>query len=150
MTGATDTQRQTPEFLTGRIHSNLNLEKQESIHNVSLDTTLPVPEPNAPETPQDPINRLADKLVNLQNKPQSMTIRRVMTTPMTFDDKIEKFENFEDLIHKMIKIQPAMIKQMKINYFNSLLRNVALQTFRNINSINSQTLEDGSFLTPLQ
>ena len=142
VTGATDTQPQIPEFLTGRIHSIPNLERQQSTHNISLDTTLPAPAPEAPEPPQDPFNRLADVLVNLQNKPQSMTIRPVQTTPMTFDGKSEKFELFEDLFHTMIKMQPTMTEQMKINHFHSLLRKGALQTFRNINSINRQTLED--------
>ena len=107
-TGATDIQRQFPEFLTGRIHSHPNIERQESIHNVSLDTTLPAPDPEAPNTPQDPLNRLADVLVNLPNKPQSMTIRPVTTIPMTFDGKIKKFELFEDLFHTMIRMQPVM------------------------------------------
>ena len=142
VTGATDTQPQIPEFLTGRIHSIPNLERQQSTHNISLDTTLPAPAPEAPEPPQDPFNRLADVLVNLQNKPQSMTIRPVQTTPMTFDGKSEKFELFEDLFHTMIKMQPTMTEQMKINHFHSLLRKGALQTFRSINSINRQTLED--------
>ena len=142
VTGATDTQPQIPEFLTGRIHSIPNLERQQSTHNISLDTTLPAPAPEAPEPPQDPFNRLADVLVNLQNKPQSMTIRPVQTTPMTFDGKSEKFELFEDLFHTMIKMQPTMTEQMKIIHFHFLLRKGALQTFRNINSINRQTLED--------
>ena len=107
-----------------------------------MDTTLPAPEPEVPAAPQDPLNRLADVLVNLQNKPQTMTIRPVQTTPMTFDGKGEKFELFEDLFHTMIKMQPAMTEQMKINHFHSLLRKGALQTFRNVNSINRQTLED--------
>ena len=63
--GATDTQQQILEFLTGLIHSIPNLERQQSNHNVSLDTTLPAPEPEVPETPQDPLNNV---LVNLQNK----------------------------------------------------------------------------------
>ena len=142
VTGATDTQPQIPEFLTGRIHSIPNLERQQSTHNISLDTTLPAPAPEAPEPPQDPFNRLADVLVNLQNKPQSMTIRPVQTTPMTFDGKSEKFELFEDLFHTMIKMQPTMTEQMKINHFHSLLRKGASQTFRNINSNHRQTLED--------
>ena len=142
VTGATDTQPQIPEFLTGRIHSIPNLERQQSTHNISLDTTLPAPAPEAPEPPQEPFNRPADVLVNLQNKPQSMIIRPVQTTPMTFDGKSEKFELFEDLFHTMIKMQPTMTEQMKINHFHSLLRKGALQTFRNINSINRQTLED--------
>ena len=70
-----------------------------------------------------------------------MTIRPVQTTPMTFDGKSKKFELFEDLFHTMIKMQPAMTEQMKINHFHSLLRKGPLQAFRNINSINCQTLE---------
>ena len=42
----------------------------------------------------------------------------------------------------MIKMQPTMTEQMKINHFHSLLRKRALQTFRNINSTNRQTLEE--------
>ena len=142
VTGANEAQQTIPEFLTERIHSIPNLARQQSNHNVSLDTTLSAPEKEVPETPQNPLNRLADVLVNLQNKPQTMTIRPVQTTPMTFDGKSEKFELFEGLFHTMIKMQPAMTEQMKINHFHSLLRKGALQTFRNINSINRQTLED--------
>ena len=61
---------------------------------------------------------------------------------MTFDGKSEKFELFEDLFHTMIKMQPEMTEQMKINHFHSILRKNALQTFRNISSSNRQTLED--------
>ena len=136
VTGATDTHRQIPEFLTGRIYSHPNLERQESTHNISLDTILPAPEPEVPQTPQDPLNRLADVLVNLQNKPQSVTIRPVTTTPMTFGGKSGKFELFEDLFQTMIKMQPVMSEQTKINHFLSLLPKGALQTFRNINTIN--------------
>ena len=81
MTGVTDTQRQISDFLTGQIHSIPTLNLQKSAHNISLDTTLPVQEPEAPDVFQDPINRLTDVLTNLQNKPQSMTIQPVTTTP---------------------------------------------------------------------
>ena len=142
VTGANELQHPIPEFLTGRIHSQPNLQRQEPTHDTTMDTTLPLAEPVPAEQPQDPINRLADVLVNLQNKPHSMTIRPFTTNPMAFDGKTEKFELFEDLFHTMIKMQPAMTEQMKINHFHSLLRKGALQTFRNINSINRQTLED--------
>ena len=69
-------------------------------------------------------------------------VRPVSTTTLTFDRKSEKFELFEDLFHTMIKMQPEMTETMKINHFHSLLRKNALQTFRNINSANRQTLED--------
>ena len=122
VTGANELQRLIPEFLTGRIHSQPDLQRQESTHDTTMDTTLPIAEPVPAEQPQDPINRLADVLVNLQNKPQTMTIRRVTSNPMTFDGKTEKFELLEDLFHTMIKMQPAMTEQMKINHFHSLLR----------------------------
>ena len=122
--------------------STHTLERQESSHNVSLDTTLPAPEPEVPQTPQDPINRIAGVLVNLQNKPHSMTNGPVTATPMTFDGKSEKFELFEDLFHTMTKMQPVMTEQKKINHFHSLLRKGVRQTFRNTNTINRQTLED--------
>ena len=149
VTGANDTQRQLSEFLTGRIHSHPILERQESNQNVSLDTTLPAPEPEVPQTPQDHLITLADVLVKLQNKPQSITIRPVTTTLMTFDGKSEKVELFGDVSHKMIKMQPVMTKQMKINHFHSsLLRKGALQTFRKINTINRQTIDDVLVIFP--
>ena len=90
----------------------------------------------------DPIRHLADVLVGMNSKPsaQTLMVRPVSTT--TFDGKSEKFELFEDLFHTMIKMQPEMTESMKINHFHSLLRKNALQTFRNINSANRQTLED--------
>ena len=143
VTGAFEPQTSVAEFLNGRTHSQPILSRQESVNNVDLDTTLPVPD-NTPATAQDPINGLADVLVSLQNKPQnqSLTIRPVNSTTMTFDGKSEKFELFEDLFQSMIKMQPEMTEQMKINHFHSLLRKNALQTFRNINTANRQTLED--------
>ena len=141
VTGATDTQRQIPEFLTKQIPSKLNLERQEPTNNVPLDTTLSAPEPEVPETSQHPNNRLAHVVVNLQNKSQSLTIRRVTTTPITSDNKCEKFQLFEDLFHTMVKMQPAITEQMEINHFHSMLRKGALQIYRKINSINRQTFE---------
>ena len=69
MTGANELQQPIPEFFTGRIHSHSDLQRQESTHDTTMDTTLPIAEPVQAEQPQDPINRLADVLVNLQNKP---------------------------------------------------------------------------------
>ena len=52
VTGAIDTQQQIPEFLTGRIHSIPNLERQQCNHNISLDATLPAPDPEVHEPSQ--------------------------------------------------------------------------------------------------
>ena len=131
-----------PEFLTGRIPSRTHL--NQSYENINLDTTIPANERIATTADPDPITRLADVLTTMQNRPtaQQLTIRPVNSNTMTFDGKSEKFELFEDLSHTMIKMQPEMTEQMKINHFHSLLRKNALQTFRNINSTIRQTLED--------
>ena len=97
-----------------------------------------------PSTPSDPINRFAEVLVGMNNRPsaQTLMVRPVSTTTLTFDGKSQKFELFEDLFHTRIKMQPDKTETMKINHFHSLLRKNALQTFRNNNTANRQTLED--------
>ena len=142
VTGDNESPLQVPEFLTGRVSSRNHLDR--SYEDINLDTTIPGQERNAPAALTDPITRLADVLTTMQNRPtaQQLTIRPVNSNTMTFDGKSEKFELFEDLFHTMIKMQPEMTEQMKINHFHSLLRKNALQTFRNISSSNRQTLED--------
>ena len=142
VTGDNESPIEVPEFLTGRVSSRNHLDR--SYEDINLDTTIPAQERNAPATQTDPITRLADVLTTMQNRPtaQQLTIRPVNSNTMTFDGKSEKFELFEDLFHTMIKMQPEMTEQMKINHFHSLLRKNALQTFRNISSSNRQTLED--------
>ena len=145
VTGANPTPHIVPEFLTGRpMQSREPLQHQNSYNNESQDLGPQVPETTKSTTPSDSINRLAEVLVGMNNRPsaQTLMVRPVSTTTLTFDGKSEKFELFEDLFHTMIKMQPDMTKTMKINHFHSLLRKNALQTFRNINTANRQTLED--------
>ena len=59
--------------------------------------------------------------------PKSLT-----TTMPTFDGKSEKFELFEDLLQTSLKIHNQLAEEDRINYFHSLMRGDALQTFRNI------------------
>ena len=142
VTGDNESPNPVPEFLTVRIPSRTHL--NQSYEDINLDTTIPAHERIATAADPDPITRLADVLITMQNRPtaQKRTIRPVNSNTMTFDGKSEKFELFEDLFHTMIKMQPEMTEQMKINHFHSLLRKNAIQTFRNINSTNRQTLED--------
>ena len=142
VTGDNESPNQVPEFLTGRISSRNHPDR--SFEDINLDTTIPAQERIATAADSDPITRLAYVLTTMQNRPtaQQLTIRPVNSNTMTFDGKSEKFELFEDLFHTMIKMQPEMTEQMKINHFHSLLRKNALQTFRNISSSNRQTLED--------
>ena len=142
VTGDNESPNPVPEFLTGRISSRNHLDR--SFEDINPDTTIPAQERIATAADSDPITRLADVMTTMQNRPtdQQLTIRPVNSNTITFDGKSEKFELFEDLFHTMIKMQPEMTEQMKINHFHSLLRKNALQTFRNISSSNRQTLED--------
>ena len=54
-------------------------------------------------------------------------------TMPTFDKNSEKFELFEDLFQTSLKIHNQLTEEDRINYFQSLIRRDALQTFKNIN-----------------
>ena len=58
----------------------------------------------------------------------------------TFDGKSEKFELFEDLFQTSLKIHNQLTEEDKINYFHSLMRVDALQTFKNISIPNREKL----------
>ena len=60
----------------------------------------------------------------------------------TFDGKSEKFELFEDLLQTSLKIHNQLTEEDKINYFHSLMRGDALQTFKNISSPNRENLTE--------
>ena len=104
--GENESPNPVPEFLTGRIPSRNHL--NQSYEDINLDTTIPAQERIATAVEHDPISRLADVLTNMQSRPtaQQLTIRPVNSNTMTFDGKSEKFEQFEDLFHTMIKMQP--------------------------------------------
>ena len=55
--------------------------------------------------------------MNNRQLAQTLMVRPVSTTTLTFDGKSEKFELFENIFHTMIKMQPDMTKTMKINHF---------------------------------
>ena len=125
VTVANRTPRLVPEFLTG-MQSRNTIPLQNPSTDDTLETTLPAQQNtiqiNNQETPHeppvDPINRLADVLMGMNNKQQSQTLMvgPVSTTTLTFDGKSEKFELFEDLFHTMMKMQPDMTETMKINH----------------------------------
>ena len=71
--------------------------------------------------------------------------KTLTTTMPTFDGKSEKFELFEDLFQTSLKIHNQLTQEDKINYFHSLMRGDALQTFRNITTLNRENL--GEILT---
>ena len=69
--------------------------------------------------------------------PKSLT-----TTMPTFDGKTEKFELFEDLFQTSLKIHNQLTEDDRINYFHSLMRGDALQTFKNINGPTRENPEE--------
>ena len=76
--------------------------------------------------------------INRNSKlPKSLT-----TTMPTFDGKTEKFEVFEGLFQTSLKIQNQLIEDDRINYFHSLMKGDALQTFKNINGPTRENLEE--------
>ena len=67
--------------------------------------------------------------------------KSLRTTMPTFDGKSEKFELFEDLFQTSLKNLNQLTEEDKINYFHSLMRGDALQTFQiNITSPNRENL----------
>ena len=89
---------------------------------------------------QLPTNSNSSNANNNNNRisklPKSLT-----TTIPTFDGKSEKFELFEDLFQTSLKIDNQLTED-KINYFHSLMRGDALQTFKNISSPNRENLTE--------
>ena len=76
-----------------------------------------------------------NNISRISKLPKSLT-----TTMPTIDGKSEKFELFEDLFQTSLKIHNQLTEEDKINYFHSLMRGDALQTFKNITSPNRENL----------
>ena len=90
---------------------------------------------------QLPTNSNSSNVNNNSNRisklPKSLT-----TTMPTFDGNSEKFQLFEDLFQTSLKIHNQLTEEDKINYFHSLMRGDALQTFKNISSPNRENLTE--------
>ena len=70
----------------------------------------------------------------------SKLLKSLTTTMPTFDGKSEMFELFENLFQTSLKIHNQLTEEDRINYFHSLVRGDALQTFRNINGPTRENL----------
>ena len=76
-----------------------------------------------------------NNIMRISKLPKSLT-----TTTPTFDGKSEKFELFEDLFQTSLRIHNQLTEEDRINYFHSLMRGDALQTFKNINGPTRENL----------
>ena len=83
--------------------------------------------------------------VNNNSRRISKLPKSLTTIKPTFDGKSEKFELFEDLFQTSLKMQNQLTEEDKINYFHSLMRGDALQTFKSISNPNRENL--GEILT---
>ena len=158
VTGATETNRNRHDMVTGTTELIGNLHDMTGVHeevtNCSPSTPSGKRKPNRfTSQPQfcsenTPATIQADQILlalqqlainnnsaNFHNNinrtsklPKSLT-----TTMPTFDRKSEKFELFEDLFQTSLKIHNQLTEDDRINYFHSLIRGDALQTFENIN-----------------
>ena len=82
----------------------------------------------------------SNNITRISKLPKSLT-----STMLTFDGNSKKFELFEDLFQTSFKVHNQLTQENKINYFHSLLRGDALQTFKNITTPNRENL--GEILT---
>ena len=97
VTGANPTPHMIPEILIGRpMQSREPLQRHNLTDQESQETIPQVPETTAPTIPSDPINRLAEVLVGMKNRPsaQTLIVLPVSTTTLMFDGKSKKFELF--------------------------------------------------------
>ena len=78
-----------------------------------------------------------NNISRISKLPKSLTTRMP-----TFDGKSEEFELFTDLFQTSLKLHNELTEEDKINYFHSLMRGDALQTFKNITSPNRENLEE--------
>ena len=168
VTGATGETRHDPHMVTGatseiRQHPHMTMETQEEIPYCSTSTSSgkqkkarSTSQPqfcseNTPATLEaDQILLALQQLATNSNSANfNNSISRILklpksltTTMPTFDGKSEKFELFEDLFQTSLKIHNQLTEEDKINYFQSLMRGDALQTFKNITSPNRENLAE--------
>ena len=93
---------------------------------------------------QDPVNQIAMAIGKLASPNTQPSLFHPKNT-LTFNGKLEKnekFDNFEDLFHTTLRMQPALTEEMKIYLFHAHLRGLALKTFENIQRTPTTTLED--------
>ena len=76
-----------------------------------------------------------NNISRISKLPKSLT-----TTMLRFDGKSEIFELFEDLFQTNLKVHNQLTEEDKMNYFQSLMRGDALQTFKDIINPNRQNL----------
>ena len=121
---------------------------QHMVTRVSPQTEIPPRSSSlSPPNQKYPDHRVDKLLESLRNVTQQNIVlprlpKALSTTMPTFKGRIDKFEHFEDLFMTSLKVYPNISEEEQIHYFHSLLRDEALQTYRNMTDINRASLED--------
>ena len=92
-----------------------------------------LPPPNQ-KFPDHIVDKLLESLRNVtqQNIGLPRLPKALSTTMPTFNGRNDKFENFEDLFMTSLKVYTNISEEEQIHYFHSLLKDDALQTYRNM------------------
>ena len=169
VTGATDQSQNCHDLVTGPTEQNRNRHEMTGIHEevtyCSPSTSSGMqkrycstsqPQKRSENTPAtieaDEILWALQQLANNNNSANfrnnfnrtSKLPKSLTTTMPTFDGKPQKFELFEDLSQTSLKIHYPLTEEDRINYFHSLKRGVALQTYKNLKGPTRENL--GEFL----
>ena len=168
VTGAQEEIRHCPHMVTGatsesRQHPHMTMEAHEEIPYCSTSTSTgkqkkarstSQPQFRSENTPAaleaDQILLALQQLATNSNSANfnnnisriSKMPKSLTTTMPTFDGKSEKFKLFEDLFQTSQKIHNQLTEEDKINYFHSLMRGDALQTFKNITTPSRENLAE--------
>ena len=146
VTGATAVQEEIPYCSSGisfgkqkkaRTTSQPQFHSENTPATIEADQILLTLQQLATNSNSANVNNNSSRISKL---PKSLT-----TTMPTFDGKSEKFELFEDLFQTSLKIHNQLTEGDKVNYFHSLMRGDALQTFKSISSRNREI--SGEILT---
>ena len=137
VTGANPTPRTVPEFLSGQpMHSRTDTQNQILPQGQPSETIPSVAETSVNS---DPIRPLVDVLVGMNSKPsaQTLMVRPVSTTTLTFDGKSKKFEFFEDLFQTMMKHATQHDKNDKDKTFSFVIAQkfFAISTRQELNGL---------------
>ena len=100
--------------------------------------------PRNQNNPDHIVDKLLESFRNVtqQNIGLHRLPKALSTTMPTFNGRKDKFEHFEDLFMTSLQVYPNISEEEQIHYFHSLLRDDALQTYRNMTDTNRASLED--------
>ena len=152
VTGVTEQTRNQRDIITGVHEEVMYCSPSTSSGKQKKDRSTSQPQFRSENTPATiEADQIMFALQQLANDNNSATFHNIInricklpksltTTMPTFDGKSEKFQLFEDLFQMSLKIHNQLTEEDRINYFHSLMRGDALQTFKNINGPTQEKL----------